>query len=221
MNGKAGKRIGIAAALILLGMVVLLFLFPEFPLRFLGKDSGMQKIEKSAEKGTQMARLTLTDKEKIFDGHGIFDPLKGVEAVDSDGSDIIGKVAVTYVSGRTISRKKIRYVLYDSNGERMEAVCDLRLENYEGPSVTLENLKSVTWEELQKLPEALIEKEQMTADDGFGGDASESVICSFKLLDRGSAEVQFSLNNLFGDYYVKKVVVPVEDIPIDVWNDAV
>lgn len=215
MKVRTGKVIGAAAAVLLLCIVAGLFFFPEIPFYLMQKGTEEQRTQKQEAAGS--AALTVREKEKSFDGHGIFNPLDGVQALDNDGSDIIGKVAVNYNSGRTIDKKEIHYVLYDSKGERMDAVCDLILENYEGPSVTLGEIEKVTWEDLQKLAEVLVRDGKLTADDGFGNDASAGVACSYEVTGRSTAEVQFSLSNVFRDYCVKKVVVQVEDIPEDIF----
>ena len=142
--------------------------------------------------------------------------MDGVQALDNDGDDITGKVAVAYISGKTIQEKEIWYTVYDSELDKLEAVCQLRLENYQGPSILFDEIGTVSWEELQRLTEVLVGRGVMKGDDGFGNDVSSGITYFYEINPDGkSAEVTFSLTNVFQDYRNEKVILNVDGLPVE------
>ena len=177
------------------------------------KTEGHQNSGSSDQEPTT-ATLLIKEDTRTFDGNGIFDPLESVEAYDENGKDIRDQVAVTYVSGPSIWEKRILYTIYESQTDRLEACATLILENYNGPSITVENIGSVSWEELQKLSEVLAEGNQLHAEDGFGNECVNQVVYSYEIDPvTSSAEITFALRNAFEDYTTQKIRVAVEDIP--------
>lgn len=216
---KTNKRKIIAAVVTVLAVLNLagLMFFPDILAGLMGKN-GEESFEITEEdgKGSGQAVLKLEEDRRTFDGNGIFDPLAGVQALDNDGKDITDKVAVFFASGKTVMEKKIHYTVYDSKNEKLEASCDLFLENYQGPSITIGEVGTLTWEELQKIPETLIANGVLSGDDGFGNDATGGIACFYELNeDMVTADITFSLMNQFQDYRNEKIVVQVEDIPRD------
>lgn len=200
------KIIAIAVTVLAVINLGVLFLYPELPAKLAGKsDADYLQISEEDSKGSEKAALTLAEDKREFNGKGIFDPLEGVKALDTDGQDITDKIAVAYIPGETIQQKQIHYTVYDSENEKLEASCDLYLENYEGPSVSVKNVGNISWEQLQKLTEVLVGKGKLKGDDGFGNDASEGVTYFYEVNpDMQTVEVTFSLTNLFQDYRMRK-----------------
>ena len=129
-----GKIIAAVGTILAVLNLFVLLLWPELPAKFFGiSDEVHHEISEKDGKGNGKAALTLTETERTFDGNGIFEAMDGVQALDNDGDDITGKVAVAYISGKTIQEKEIWYTVYDSELDKLEAVCQLRLENYQGP----------------------------------------------------------------------------------------
>lgn len=207
---------GVLTFLAVLNLGVL-FLFPELPVKLMGKGGEPTAYaDENDGKGSGMASLTVEETKRAFDGNGIFDPMKGVKAFDNDGTDITRKVSYSFVSGKTVSEKEIRYTFYDSKNEKLTASVTLSLENYSGPSIEIGEIPSVTWDELQRLTEILVSQGKLKGDDGFGNDASGLISHSFEIEPDGQfAEVTFSLINQFQDFRSEKVRIGIKDLPDD------
>ena len=206
---KMNKKTWIVIISILAGFnLVLLLLFPDW----IGyKNDVSEKIE---DHGQGKAKLEVAEKKRTFNGAGLFDPLDGVKASDTDGKDISDRIAVTYISKESIQNKEIHYIVYDSENEKLEDVSFLYLKNYEGPKIKVEAVDSVSWKNLQNLNQFMVEAHQLYAEDGFGNDVSNAVAFSFRLLpETKEAEVTFSLVNQFQDCWIEKLIVGVEDFP--------
>lgn len=197
------------------GNLLMLFLCPDLLAGLMGKgDQEQTDVYESEKTGSGKAVLTVAEEDRNFDGHGKFDPLEGIQALDTDGSDISGKVAVSYVSGKDMQEKEIHYTVYDSENERLEASCRLHLDGYQGPAITIEHLDKVSWKELQHLKEVPELQEMIKGSDGFGNDASAGITYSYEIQPDGqTVEVTFSLTNQFQDYRNEKIVIRVDDIP--------
>ena len=213
------KRKWIVAGVTVLAVLnlIVLFVWPEQFAKILGlsKEEDFVVSEEDS-RGSGDAALTVPEEKLLFNGKGIFDPMTGVIAADTDGSDLTEKVSISYSSGKTIDEKEIHYQVYDSTGKRMEAVRELKLDNYRGPSVKLGTVERVSWEELPYLPEVLIKDGILSADDGFGRDMSKGIAYSYEILYESSqAELTFSLNNDFQDFSSQKCLVLVDDLPDD------
>lgn len=211
---KYGRKLLKGAAVTLAAAnILVIFLYPDLLANVIHKAEGHQTSTSSDQDHT-MATLRLREDTLTFDGNGIFDPLESVEAYDENGKDIRDQVAVTYVSGPSIWEKRIVYTLYQSQTDRLEASATLLLENYNGPSITVENVGSVAWEELQKLNEVLEERNLLHAEDGFGNACANQVVYSYEIDPAtSSAEITFALRNAFEDYTTQKIGVAVEDFP--------
>lgn len=223
-KAKSNKGKIIAAAVTILAVLnlLVLFIYPELPAKLMGK-SGEESFEISEEdgKGSGKAALTLKEKERTFAGNGIFDPLEGVQALDTDGKDLTDKVAVAYVPGKNIQEKEIRYTVYTSESEKLEAVCDLWLENYRGPSIEIGDVGTISWEQLQRLTEVLVNRGVLKGDDGFGNDVSGGVTYFYEVNnDLQTVDVTFSLTNIFQDYRNEKVIIQVEDLAENMERDT-
>ena len=212
-----GKIIAAVGTILAVLNLFVLLLWPELPAKFFGiSDEVHHEISEKDGKGNGKAALTLTETERTFDGNGIFEAMDGVQALDNDGDDITGKVAVAYISGKTIQEKEIWYTVYDSELDKLEAVCQLRLENYQGPSILFDEIGTVSWEKLQRLTEVLVGRGVMKGDDGFGNDVSSGITYFYEINPDGkSAEVTFSLTNVFQDYRNEKVILNVDGIPVE------
>lgn len=220
-TNKLKRGIGKFAISLLTFLAVLnlavLFFFPDFPAHLMGKDGTADvSVTENAGKGSGKASLAIEKTDLTFDGNGLFNPLAGVTALDNDGSDITRKVSFSYFSGKTISEKEVRYSVYDSENEKLTAVANLLLENYEGPSIKVGEITSVSWEELQRLTEVLVKKGLLLGNDGFGNDVSSTISYSYEMVsDKNAVEITFSLVNQFQDYKSEKITVSVDDIPED------
>lgn len=204
---------GIAVVLALFTLF-LIFVCPEFPLKFFDMEEDLNSFSSNADQGNEKAILKVNEERKTYDGNGIFDPMRSVEAYDINGEEILDKVAVTYISGPSIAEKHILYTVFDSDSRRLEASCLLIMENYDGPSIQIGDVRSITWEELQNLTELLIKEDQLAADDGFGNKCPNQVTYYYEIDPvMQTAEITFSLRNEFQDYTTKKILVSVEGLP--------
>lgn len=223
-KAKSNKGKIIAAAVTILAVLnlLVLFVYPELPAKLMGK-SGEESLEISEEdgQGSGKAALTLKEAERTFDGNGIFNPLEGVQALDTDGKDITSKVAAAYVPGKSIQEKEIRYTVYTSESEKLEAICKLQLENYQGPSIEIGDVGTISWEQLQRLTEVLVNRGVLKGDDGFGNDVSGGVTYFYEVNDDlQTVDVTFSLTNIFQDYRNEKVIIQVDDLAENMERDT-
>lgn len=209
-----GKILKVTVTVLAAAILLLVFLFPEFPMKLLGLNKSEQNIVPNAVQGGGQALLRANQAERTFDGNGIFDPMESVEAFDIDGKDIRDRVSVTYVSGPSIAEKRIVYTVYDSNSDRLEASSSLVMKNYQGPTITIGNVGSVSWAELQNLTEVLVDKELLNAEDGFGNACPYKIAYYYEIDPKTrSAEITFSLSNEFQDYTSKKIKAFISEIP--------
>lgn len=209
-----GKAVAVIVTILAAVNLLVLFVAPEL-MAPQGAEESLPVISEADGLGSGQAKLTVAQPLRSFDGNGIFNPLDGVEAFDTDGREITAKVAVAYIPGKTVQQKEIRYTVYDSQNEKMEAACELLLDGYTGPSITIGEIKAISWEDLQRLTEILIEQDVLQGDDGFGNDATAGITYFYEINpDMQTVEVTFSLMNQFQDYRNEKVVLTVEDIPV-------
>ena len=207
---KSRKKIILILVIVSLLNIAGLFIVPDI------LESRRVDSQPMVSKGKGKAVLTVPNKELSFHGKGMFNVMEGVQALDNDGKDMTDRVAVTYSSQASMDQKEVHYIVFDSNGEKLEDVATLHLKGYKGPKIQLDPVESVSWQELQHLDEVLVETKKIKADDGFGNDASGAIRYMFKLLpETKSAEVTFSLINAFQDVWTEKMIVQVEDFPED------
>ena len=207
--------IGVVTIIAALNLAVI-FLKPDIILKITGLYKEEKVIPDNAEEGKGDASINVEHTEVVFNGKGIFDPMDGVSATDIDGTDITDKVAVSYVSGEVVNKKKVRYVVFDSACESLEAECSLVLDGYKGPSLKVGEVRKVSFDDLETLPQILIKEEILSGTDGFGSDISSSISYGYELDETtGQAKLTFSLTNSFQDFVSKKIDVIVTDIPAD------
>lgn len=203
-----------AAGAAVFSAVVLIFLF-------FGADKLAERFsEKETETvsheifGENYSSLTADQEKMQFNGSGIFDPMKGVEATDCDGKDITYKVAVAYVMDRDIQKKTIRYTVYTSAGEKLVAQRELELPGYKGPDITCDTVDSISFEDLETIADVLAEKGILHGDDGFGHDATDGITGSYELdQESGLATITLSLKNQFDDVKLVRFEAAVENLP--------
>lgn len=211
-NSNKGKIIAFVCMLLVVTGLLFVLLFPELPAKWFGKE-GISKIIKN-NTGSGQSTLIVEEKERYFDGNGIFDPLKGIKATDYNGNDIVNKVSYHYVSGKSLEQKQIQYVLYISENEKLTDSSSLTLTNYTGPIINIEEVNTINYEDLQNLMEQWIKADLLQGDDGFGNDATNMINYSYELMqDQQVAKITLSLVNQFQDYYSKTILVTVNDIP--------
>ena len=211
------KKIIIGVVTLIAAMnLAVIFLKPDIVLRITGLYKEENIIRDSSMEGKGDASLKIEHSDLTFNGKGIFDPMDGVNATDIDGTDITDKVAVSFVSGEVINKKKIRYVVFDSSGESLEAECALVLDGYRGPELKVGGVTKVSFNDLETLPQILIKEGVLSGTDGFGSDISSSISYGYELDETTEqAKLTFSLTNSFQDFVSKKIDVIVTDIPAD------
>lgn len=215
---RVNKKKVIIALITLIAAVNLIAIaaWPERILGAIGVNKEKDLITNVSNSGKGKASITLEDDMRTFSGNGIFNPLEGVKATDIEGEDITDKVAVSYISEEVINKKKIRYVVYDSEGNCMETECKLKLEDYKGPEISVNEVKKISFNDLESLVSHLVKNGVLKGTDGFGNDISQSIGYYYEIdRERSQADITFSLINNFQDYVSKKLIVTVTDIPED------
>lgn len=214
-----GKWRFFAAGMAILAAAVLGILFFKAD-EWADNIAGIEKKTVSQEDfGENQSSLTVDGETLEFDGNGIFDPMKGVKAIDCDGKDISYKVAVAYIMERDIEKKTVRYTVYNSAGEKLVAERELELSGYQGPDIAFDAIESVNFEDLEDIVVIMGGNGLLHGDDGFGNDTTECIACSYELSQEGSsAIVTLSLQNVFGDVKLVKFEVAVENMP-NSWLD--
>ena len=211
------KKIIIALITVLAAVnLVAIVACPDKVLGAIGVNKEEDVLLNVSNSGDGEASITLENDKRTFNGNGIFNPLEGVKATDIEGEDITDKVAVSYLSEEVINKKKIRYAVYDSESNLMETECELKLEDYKGPEITISAVKKISFNELETLVSNLTKNGALKGTDGFGNDISPSIGYYYEIdRERNQAEITFSLINNFQDYVSKKLIVTVTDIPDD------
>ncbi|MGN0384008.1 MAG: immunoglobulin-like domain-containing protein [Eubacterium sp.] len=153
----------------------------------------------SAEPGK--TSLSVPDDTLTYSGESSFDFLAGVTATDVDGSDISDKVTYQIISTDKSNQKTIKYSIMNSNFQEYSGERSLILENYEGPSITVDSDLSLENYDITNLIPILKSSDLIYAEDGYGNDISGNIYFSYKVVDTANAvyDVTFSITNAFGD----------------------
>lgn len=157
-------------------------------------DSALRKEEK-AEK----IRITFSPEILTYDGQGDLNLLKGVYAEDADGKNLSANVEAVMTSSGTQTEKKIRYTVFAPDGTEATAVRTLKLEDYTGPELSVEENLKLESSALEDLIPYLKENDLLTAKDGFGRDAAEQVEWYREKVVKGVYDITFTLKNQYLD----------------------
>lgn len=157
-------------------------------------DSAPRKEEKAEE-----IRITFSPEILTYDGQGDLNLLKGVYAEDADGKDLSANVEAVMTSSGTLNEKKIRYTVFAPDGTEATAVRTLKLEDYTGPELSVEENLKLEATTLEDLISYLKEKNLLTAQDGFGCDAADQVEWYREKVQRGVYNITFILKNRYLD----------------------
>ncbi len=182
------RILGIGAFLLLL----LLFL--------IAKRQEMPKNQVK-EKDTQETTVELNFQPEVleYDGSGMLDLLEGVEAKTKDGTDLTDQVQAILTGDGTQNQKKIRYSVFSEDGEEVTRTRTLQMTGYTGPKLTVSSSLDLTAEDLDDLVSYLTEEKALSADDGFGRDASGQVTWVRQRIGEGTYEITFTLRNDYMD----------------------
>lgn len=189
--------VGIAAVVLLLILVVIVFL-----------ESRKPETEKETKKVT--ATIEFDSEELVFDGSGKLNLLEGVVATDSDGKTATDRVEAFITSDGTTSRKTIRYTLSDTSGRIISKKRTLVMKNYEGPSLFVKDMLTLSSDDLKNLINILKDSGYLKAEDGYGRDITSSVRCIREKKDNGLYTMEFSVVNVYEDFKKVSVTASIE-----------
>lgn len=151
------------------------------------------------EEKRQEISLTFSPEILTYDGKGELDLLTGVRAEGADGTDLSDSVEAVLTSSGIQNEKKIRYTVFAPDGTEATAVRTLKLEGYSGPGLSVEENLELDASALEDLIPYLKEHGLLTAQDGFGRDASNKVEWYRKKEAKGVYDITFTLNNQYLD----------------------
>lgn len=205
--------IGAGAALLLALLLLLAWS------REQGDGAGEEKEEK------QTVRLIFQSKELVYDGSGALDLMEGVTAKDDRGNDLTDRVDALITAEGGIGRKKIRYTVFSSEGEKATGERTLVLEDYQGPKIEAASPLDLQAEDLPDLIPLLKERGQLRGTDGFGMDITDQVAWQRRKLSKGVYEITFSLDNAYLDHAQETVQArisgEVQDLTLALREDRI
>ena len=182
-----GKILGIGAVLLLAALFV-------FAKREEIKETPVGETQKE-----ETVELEFEPEVLEYDGKGTLDLMEGVRARTKDGEDLTGQVQAVLTGDGTNGRKKIRYSVFSEDGEETTKTRTLQLTGYTGPSLSVDDSLELTADDLDDLVACLAQQKALTADDGFGGDASDQVTWVRQRVAQGRYEITFTLRNDYLD----------------------
>lgn len=164
---------------------------------------------------TTSASIQFTSDLLSYDGTGdiALILMDGVTAVDSDGSDITGKVKTSFKATNFPNEKTVVYSVKASDGTKLKEERTLRLENYDGPFITVSsNLPTLKESELDDAVSTLSSAGALHAEDGYGNDITSAVKVNWTADESnpGSFVLNFTVENRFSDNASAKASVEAE-----------
>lgn len=206
-RNKENKRGYLRNFIVFLAVLNLVLLFV-FDYRVPGLAGVMDKIEnrKSAqytsmipEKGKTTQDCTIQFKKDVlyYNGEGEFDALYGVTVTDAAGNIYNNDNLTVEISGDDKETKTIRYQYSDSAGNKAFAERKLKLSDYDGPSIEIEE-ELPLYESGEDNPKNLYSG-YYSAQDGFGLDITSDVTILAKENEDGTTDLTFKVKNQYGD----------------------
>lgn len=199
-------RLKLLLCILAAGNLALLFLF-EYRLPFLSSAANAQENPKiSSTPGTgspdDSVQILFETDTLIYDGTDVFNPLIGVSLQNPDGNKTKNDLFVSIQSGDEPGFKKITYTLKENN-KSYSAERKLRLVNYSGPSITVpKQTPALSGEaDIYTIADKLISLGEITAQDGYGNDISDSISAKYVPDEQDTAlyHCQLTVTNLFQD----------------------
>lgn len=150
------------------------------------------------------ASINFTSELLAYDGTGDISLIlmDGVTATDSDGSDITDQVKTSFKATNISDEKTIVYSVKASDGTKLKKERTLRLENYDGPFITVSsNLPTLRESELDNAVSTLAENGALHAEDGYGNDITSAVKVNWAADESnvGYFLLNFTVENRFSD----------------------
>lgn len=146
--------------------------------------------------------IKVPETPMVFDGDENFNPNLEMTAIDENGKDISSLISSSVTDGKTKNEKKIVYSINDPRYQFATATRDLLLKNYSSPSITVTATDiSIDSSEFDSLLLNLINKNQISADDGYGNDITQKIYIdtSSSALTADKNVITFGVTNVFND----------------------
>lgn len=203
---------------VVLGIMALALTGTLFVKAFHMDQSAREKRTEERQRDPGRASLTFDSQELVYEGRGDLDLLKGVRALDTDGTDITDRVNGVITGRGSRNRKTIRYSVFTSEGRELTDERSLILKNYTGPRLQAAEGLSLRAEELPDLVSVLKERGELLAEDGFGRDCLNQVRWVREKISEGKYDITFSFTNAYLDHASQRVRAeitgPVDDIEL-------
>lgn len=136
-------------------------------------------------------------EDMVYDGTSGLDLNESMAATDENGKDISNLISTSVTSGNSAANKLIVYSINEPNYQFATAQRRLILKNYKMPyvSITSEQL-SIDFSKIDRLLPYLIEKNKITANDGFGNNITDKIYMEHEDITAvGTYTFTFSVNN--------------------------
>lgn len=209
----------ISVLLGILSVCLLVFLFFAAAKRDKTEEMQDKKMEETGE-----IEIFFEPEELVYNGSGSLNLMEGVFAKE-DGRDITDTVSAFLTGDGTKEKKKIRYTVFASNGKEMSRERNLRMENYEGPQITVPSAIEISAEDLADLTGKLSERGELKGENGFGIDVTESISWIREKISKGQYKIVFTLVNEYLDETKKEVQVSVsgevQDIQLELAESSI
>ena len=157
--------------------------------------------------------IEVPDTPYEYSGTGAFLPAADVQVINADGTPSDAKITVVVKAGIKAGEKIIEYSATDERGVSIDAQRQLLLgSGYSGPSVSVSSSSlTLTRDQMDNIVSYLNEQQMLTADDGFGNDASDLVTSSVSPAGSGRYQVSLTLTNQFSDSVSTNVNVTLDE----------
>lgn len=200
---------------IIIFAICTLFMICLFALSSIMDNRRIGSPHTSVSKTVEKTGFDFDTETMTYDGNGELDLLKGVTYNGKDAKDIADQLTVNVSTGDSLTKKVVTYKIKTEQGTD-SAQRNLMLENYHLPTITVPELPTINRDTKDTLLEEVKTMEGFETDDGFGHDASSSVMADYKTgsLDSSVLQYTFTFVNACGDEASTSLETTLEDAEI-------
>lgn len=205
------KNILIALAIINL---VLLFVFQyELPSFFQHKLDERKEATTSTVQVDRSLSIHFPEEDFIYDGSEDLDLTDGVTITDDAGTEVVAELYASVSAGDNTDQKIVTYTANDTQGNTVTATRTLTLQNYKGPSITIDSTPpTITDTQLNEILTIFQDNTAVQAFDGFDKDITSALTSSYTFTDETASEIEvtFSVTNMFEESAEETIVLPIK-----------
>lgn len=159
-----------------------------------------------------LLNIILDTETLTYDGTAALDLLSGVAVTDKNGDPVELDIYSSIQGTDDPNKKIITYSVRDEEGNEAIAERELLLHNYYGPALSVSQpFPEITDVELDHILEIFLEKNLLSANDGYDKNITSAIQCSYKVADEKARKVDitFTVTNHFKDKVTETITAPI------------